>query len=169
MDVLQTVYFDNTLLHWIIAIGIAIASYLVVQALKLLVVRRLAALAKRTASQIDDILVDMFKRTNPALVLIISLYFGLQYLTLPDKVAHTIKLIATVAFFFQVALWGNCLIDNLISRVHKLRREKDPASVSAFGAISFFARVLLWSLVIPLPDFSRRCLFLQTQYSPTPG
>ncbi len=148
MDALETVYFNNTLLHWIIAIGIAVASYLVVQALKLLVVRRLAALAKRTASQIDDILVDVFKHTNPVLVLVISLYFGLQYLTLPDKVAHTIKIIATVAFFFQVALWGNCLIDNLISRVHKLRREKDPASVSAFGAISFFARVVLWSLVV---------------------
>jgi len=148
MDALEIVYFNNTLLHWIIAIGIAVASYLVVQALKLLVVRRLAAVAKRTASQIDDILVDVFKHTNPVLVLVISLYFGLQFLMLPDKVAHTIKIIATVAFFFQVALWGNCLIDNLISRVHKLRREKDPASVSAFGAISFFARVVLWSLVV---------------------
>ena len=148
MDVLQTVYFNNTLLQWIIAIGIAVVSYIVVHVLRLLVVRRLAAVAERTASQIDDILVDVLKHTNPALVLIVSLYFGLQFLTLPDMVAHTIKIIATVAFFLQVALWGNCLIDSLISRVHKLRREKDPASASAFGAISFFARVLLWSLII---------------------
>jgi len=148
MDVLQTVYFNNTLLQWIIAIGIAVASYLVVQALRLLVVRRLAAMAERTASRIDDILVGVFKHTNSVLVLIITLYFGSLFLTLPDKVAHFIKIIATVAFFIQIALWGNCLIDNLISRIHSLRREKDPASVSAFGAVSFFARLVLWSLVI---------------------
>lgn len=147
MSVFDTTFYHNTVLEWIVAIGAVIGMYLVVQAIKLLMVRHLAALAKKTTSQVDDILVNVFKRTNWVVVFIISLYFGSLFLMLPDKVAHAFKLVATVAFFLQVALWGNGLIDSLISRVHKLRREKDPASVSGFAAISFFARVLLWSLV----------------------
>ena len=147
MDVLQTVYFDNTLLQWIIAFGLAIVSYLVIHAVKLLVVRRLAAVAERTASQIDDILVEVIKRTNWFVIVIISLYFGSLFLTLPDQVVHIVRIIVTVVFFLQVALWGNSLTDSLLSRVQKAKREKDPGSVSALTAISFFARVVIWSVV----------------------
>ncbi|TET97413.1 MAG: mechanosensitive ion channel, partial [Candidatus Zixiibacteriota bacterium] len=147
MDVLQTVYFDNTLLQWIIGIGLAIASYLVIQAVKWLVVRRLAAVAERTASQIDDVLVEVIKRTNWFVIVIISLYFGSLFLELPDNVVHIIRIIVTVVFFLQVALWGNSLTDSLLSRVQKAKREKDPGSASALTAISFFARVVIWSVV----------------------
>ncbi|MFH1374192.1 MAG: mechanosensitive ion channel family protein [bacterium] len=147
MDVLQTVYFDNTLLQWIIAIGLAIASYLVIWAIKLLMVRRLAAVAERTASQIDDVLVEVIKRTNSLVVIIVSLYFGSLFLELPENVVHIVRIIVTTVFFIQVALWGNSLTDSLLSRVQKAKREKDPGSVSALGAISFFARVVIWSVV----------------------
>ena len=147
MDVLQTVYFNNTLLQWIIAIGLAIASYLVIQAIKLLVMRRLAAVAARTASQIDDVLVEVIKRTNWFVIVIISFYFGSLFLTLPDNVVHIVRIIVTVVFFLQVALWGNSLTDSLLSRVQKAKREKDPGSASALTAISFFARLVIWSVV----------------------
>jgi len=148
MDVLQTVYFNNTLLQWIIAIGAAIGVYFVVQAIKLLMVRYMAALAEKSKSHIDDILVDVFKRTKSIFVFIVALYIGSLFLTLPEKVANIVKLIATVAFFFQVALWGNCLIESWITRVREEKFEKDPATASAFGAVKFFARLLLWSLVV---------------------
>jgi small-conductance mechanosensitive channel len=148
MSFLDTSFYHNTVLNWIVALGAAIGIYIVVQAVRWFVVRRLASLVEKTASNVDDILMDVFKRTNTLVVFIISLYFGSLFLTLPEKTMHILKILVTMAFFFQVALWGNRLIDNLISRAHKLRREKDPASVTAFGAISFFARVILWSLVV---------------------
>jgi small-conductance mechanosensitive channel len=147
MDALETVYFNNTLLQWIIAVGLAVVSYLVIQAVKLLVMRRLAAVAERTASQIDDVLVEVIKRTNWFVIVIVSLYFGSLFLTLPDNVVHILRVIVTVVFFLQVALWGNSLTDSLLSRVQKAKREKDPGSVSALSAVSFFARVVIWSVV----------------------
>ncbi|MFQ6007413.1 MAG: mechanosensitive ion channel family protein [Candidatus Zixiibacteriota bacterium] len=148
MSFLETSFYHNTILNWIVALGVVIVIYVVVRSLKWFVVRRLASLVEKTASEVDDILMDVFKRTNSLVVFIISLYFGSLFLTLPDKAAAIIKIIVTMAFFFQVALWGNRLIDNLLTRAHKLKREKDPAAVTAFGALSFFARVILWSLIV---------------------
>jgi small-conductance mechanosensitive channel len=148
MSVFETEFYHNTVLTWIVTIGVTIGVYLVVQAIKLLIVRYMAALAEKSKSHIDDILVDVFKRTKSILVFIVALYIGSLFLTLPEKVANIVKLTATVAFFFQVALWGNCLIESWITRVREEKFKKDPAAVSAFGAVKFFARLLLWSLVV---------------------
>lgn len=147
MDVLEITYFNNSVLQWLIAICLIIGSYLVIQAIKLLVVRRLITVAKRTASQIDDVLVEVARRTNTLVVIVISIYFGSLFLILPDQVTYIMRIIVTVIFFLQVALWGNSLTDSLLSRVQKSKREKDPGSVSALTAISFFARVVIWSVV----------------------
>jgi len=148
MNIFETTFYNNSMFEWMVAIGVAIGVYLVVHAVKLFVVRRLAALTKKTASQVDDVFVEVIKRTNSLAILVISLFIGSLFLTLPPNVSHIIKIIVTLAFFLQVALWGNGLIDSLISRLHKSRRERDPASVSAFSAVSFFARVLLWSVIV---------------------
>ena len=147
MDVLDVSYLNNTVLQWIIAVALAAVSYIVLQAVKIFLARRLGKLAERTASQVDDILVHVLRRTNAFVILIVSLYFGSLFLTLPDNVAQIVKIVVTVVFFLQVALWGTSLVDAVISRTQKIRREEDPGSVSAFGAVSFFARVVIWSLV----------------------
>jgi len=147
MDVLETTYLNNTVLEWIIAIGLAIGSYFVIKVVKLLIVHRLGVVAKRTTSQIDDVLMEIIKRTNSLVVAIVALYFGSLFLTLPDNIDHIIKIIVTMAFFLQVAVWGNALTDTLLARISKVRREKDPGSASALTAISFFARIVVWSVV----------------------
>jgi small-conductance mechanosensitive channel len=139
--------YGNTILRWIVAVVIAVGFYFAIQLFKFLVVRHLSALASRTRSPLDDMLVAVFKRTNLLLMILISLYVGSLFLVLPENIQRILMLLATVAFLLQLGIWGNTLIESWITHARQVKYEKDPAAVSAFGALRFFARVVLWSIV----------------------
>ncbi len=145
---METVYFDNTVMKWLIALGVAVVAFGLFQLIKFFLANRVTKIAQRTATHVDDILIDALKRTHRLLLLVFSLYFGSLVLTLPEKVVSVIHAVATVAFFLQVALWGNAIITATFALLQKTKKEKDPASVSALTAISFLARVAVWSIVV---------------------
>ncbi len=148
MDVFSATYFQNTVVQWLTAIGLTIVAFVVIQTVKRIILARLARLVEKTSNVIDDALVAVLRRTNPLVVLIVAAYFGTHSLTLPPGVVDIIKVVVTITFFLQMALWGTVAIDFFISRIYKRRRDEDPASVSAFTALSFFARMVLWTIVV---------------------
>ncbi|MEW5994600.1 MAG: mechanosensitive ion channel domain-containing protein, partial [Candidatus Zixiibacteriota bacterium] len=145
---LDTVYYGNTVLQWLTALGLSVVAFVVILAVKRIIISRLARLADRTTTYVDDILVEVLRKTNLLVVVIISLYFGSRSLLLPPSVAQVIRIVVTIAFFLQVALWGTAAINFSLTHIYRKKREDDPASVSAFSALSFFARLVLWLLVL---------------------
>ncbi len=146
MDFLNTSFYGNSLKQWGIALAALCVSYLLFRFLIRTVIHRLLGLAEKTKIEWDDVILDLFKnRTKNLLLLMFSLYIGSLFLTLPEKAGEAIHAVATVALFLQAAIWSNGFIMELIKRV-----EKGPESESTYTAISFIARVILWSLIILL-------------------
>src|SRR5690349_16860465 len=61
---LETRYFDNTLAQWLIAAGVLVGGTVVLLLLRGIVVRRLQRLAQRTKTDVDDLAVDLIRRTR---------------------------------------------------------------------------------------------------------
>ncbi len=145
-----TTLLGNRLLDWLTALGIAALALLALLALKRLFVRRLARLAERTATQLDDFAVALARRTRTLLVAVPSLYLGSLYLDLPATAERAVKGAAVLALFLQTALWASLGIDFWMARRQRRRLEEDAASAALMGVLRLVAKLVLWSVILLL-------------------
>ncbi len=150
MDFLYSTYYGNPLWSWLLAAVITIVLPSILRIIISFVSRRLAAIAQRTKTDVDDSILAVFKNTKFLFLLILSLYIGLQFVALPEMVSRIVRIVVLIVVFLQVGFWGNTLVSFLISRDALKKKAEDPARASAFGVITFFARLVLWLIIVLL-------------------
>src|SRR5215471_9089400 len=77
------VFLGNSIRQWAIALGVALAAFVALLFIRFLLVGRLSELAKRTTTEVDDILVELVARTKPYFLGAAALVFGSHFLELP--------------------------------------------------------------------------------------
>jgi len=150
MTFLHQKFLENEILNWAIAILIAISVLVILKILKSLIVNRLRALAIKTETDIDDLIVDLLDRTHFFLLFMISIYAGSLVLSLPDKATGLLKGIAIISFLLQVVIWGNGLINYWTARYRKEKLGEDAASVTTVSAVGFIGKLVLSSVILLL-------------------
>ncbi|GJQ20216.1 MAG: hypothetical protein HBSIN02_05710 [Bacteroidia bacterium] len=148
MDFLDHRYFGNSVQQWLIAFGVVIVSLLVLKLMRVFLIRRLVAMAEKTETQVDDFLVDVVAKTRRFFVVILALYMGVQFITIPASVAGVLDIVVVITVLLQVGFWGNAMITFLVGRVVKARMATDGASATTVTALGFLGRFVLWSVVL---------------------
>jgi len=148
MNFLERHFYGNPLYDWIAALAIGIALTLALYFVQRLLIRRLSAWAGRTATRLDDYVVEILSGTRFLFLLIVSFYFGSQYLELPPKPARLIEHVAIMALLVQAALWGNRGIAMWLDEYMKRHRDTDAAAATTMSVLGFIARVVLWSILV---------------------
>ena len=150
MEYLQQVYLNNTLEHWLIAAGVTVLTYLLLIVALRFIANRLAKLAARTETKVDDLFVDLLRSTRWYVLLVWSASVGLQWLA--DAGSFTIYAPSVVVLFslLQVGIWGNQIIGFWIGRVMEERLAQDSASATTMAGVRFVARLLLFTVLLLL-------------------
>ncbi|HET8881755.1 MAG TPA: mechanosensitive ion channel family protein [Solimonas sp.] len=148
MFVFQYSLFGNSLQDWLVALGIAIAVVLVVGLVRSLVVRRLAALATRTSTSVDDLLVFVVRKTQLLLVWLPALWIAGHSLALPDRVTLIVKGAASLAMVLQAGLWIGGAIDFWIARSREKAMQENSGAATSLGALNFIAKLVLWAFLL---------------------
>lgn len=148
MDLLDRVFYGNTLFDWTIAAAVSISFALVLLFLKHLLVHRLSTLATRTANKLDDFVVDILSHTRFLFLFIIAFYFGSQYLELPPKPTRFIDHFTVIALLVQLGFWGNRGIALWLSDYLKRNKDTDASRATTMSVLGFIARVVLWSVLV---------------------
>jgi len=147
---LDRVFFGNTLQAWLTAGTIAVAVGLLLYLLKHVVGRRLAAIATRTDTKVDDLASDLLGRTRFYFIVAISLRAASPALTLSANAVEVVRDLTNVALLLQLGVWGTGLITFWL-RQWSAARNGDSASTSAtLNALSLLARGVLWAIVVLL-------------------
>lgn len=131
---------------WLMALAIAAATLLVLALVKRLSINRLAALAARTETEVDDFFVEVMRRTRWLLVLLPVLYLATLSLDVPG-VRSVLRTAAILAFLLQLALWSLVAINFWVDSARR-RRLEDAASATMIGAFSFLGKVVLWTVIV---------------------
>ena len=147
---LELEIFNNGLTSWCVAIGVALAINIAVASVKLFIIRRFSAAAKRTATRLDDALVAVVKGVRQWLILLIALYIGNRYLQLPGKVDSSLRAVAIVAAFLQFGLWGEALLNLYFNRSRDNAMCENAAAATGLSALGIIARTVLWAIVVLL-------------------
>lgn len=150
MFVLDQIYLGNSVLKWVIALAAAVAIYLLLTVLRRTVGNRLKKMADRTTTDIDDLIVDLVRvRTKKILLLVLAVYGASLFLVLPANIEKMIGGTVFIALFLQVGLWGNGLINFLVTR-RAAKDGKEGLNLEAYSVITWVGKASLWVVVILL-------------------
>jgi len=144
---MNVVFLNNTATQWLSALGVALAVALALYLVKHVVVRRLAVIAARTTTRLDDIAVAALESTKLVVMLVIGLYAGSLMLALPDGVRVIVTRTAITAGLVQGAIWGNSALRSWLMQYYE-NRATDPARATSASAVGFIARMVLWIVIL---------------------
>ena len=148
MDVneyLSTIWFGNSVRSWLIGIAILAAAIAALVAIKTLVVGRFFAFASRSENEVDDLVVELIKRTRlTVLIILVAAAVGFTLLVLPPPVRTALKFVAVIALFFQGMSWGNGIITFWMQRYAARRGMTSGPTASTVGALVVLVRVALF-------------------------
>jgi small-conductance mechanosensitive channel len=151
MDVneyLNTVWLGNTVRTWMIAAAFLTGAISTMIAIKALLVGRFFRFAARTTNEIDDLVVQLLKRTRLTVLIILAIAaVSFLMLELMPTVRTVIKFVAVIALFFQGMSWGNAIISFWVQRYASRRGMTTGPSGATVGALVVLARILLFLIL----------------------
>ena len=146
-NALDRVYLGNTVLNWLVALGVLVAIVAVLGIARWLLVRRLNRTAAASSTPVDDYVVALLEDTKYSFILVVALAGALKVLVLPTRISELVMPLTRLAVIIQVGLWANQLITLSLHRVAARRAAVDVASVTTVRAIGLAGRFVLWLLI----------------------
>src|SRR5690606_8227951 len=146
-EILNGTFYGNSYYSWLVALAVTIFLAFFLRLIRNRVINRLRRLSQRTENLVDDSIVDVLSRTRFLPILVVSIYFGSEFLQL-GRIEEWIGRLTVIAVLFQIAFWGDALLSVLIERYTRIAVEEESSRVASRTALNFLSRLLLWSLVL---------------------
>lgn len=143
--ILEQKYFDNTLLDYLISVGIIIVLVLTIRVLKGIIQKRLKAWIENTKIIIDDVIISGIEKFIIPLLYFCAFYFGLTYLNLSTSVAKIFHsaLVIIVAFFI---IRFTAVVTHYVFKYYWEKRVGDKESMRNLRGISTIVTIVVWGL-----------------------
>lgn len=143
---LDTVYFNNPLHDWLLALGGALGAALIAHVLRRYVIRHLEAAAAKTETAADDYAVDLLKAIRTPLVVAMAIGIAERFLDLPASVDAVATKVMIVALAWQGLRWANKTVDFWVGQYEE--RSRAHIEKSALAVLRFAGRLALWTVII---------------------
>jgi small-conductance mechanosensitive channel len=148
MDVLQTIFYGNSLTQWLMAAIVAVVVYVALSIARRVVHLYLKSIARRTNTNIDDVTAGVLAGTKVFFLLFVSAYAGTRVLLLTPSAETALEVVGVTIVFLQLALWGNALIEAAVRRQVRRALETDPSTATTMNALGFVGRLVLWTTLL---------------------
>jgi small-conductance mechanosensitive channel len=139
----DTVYFNNTLRDWTIALSLIIGLLLLIRIFRTIVLKRIKTWTERTESTVDDFAVKIIERSILPLVYLASVYAGLGYLEFRPRVERILHVGILIAGTFFVLRLISGFIHFSLRRAIR-HHENREAKEKQLRGILFIINVLVW-------------------------
>jgi len=145
---LSNTFYGNEIRTWLIALGVALATLIVLRLVERVLVARIERIAKKTHTIIDDLVTGALRKTKLAYLLVISVFAGSMSLSLEPDVRSVIWKAAIVATLIQAGIWLSAALTIWLRRYRK--DETDGGHLMTMNALSFIGRIGLWGVTLLL-------------------
>ena len=126
MEILDSVYYGNSVRDYIIAAGIIVGGILLVNIFKRIILTRLKKWSERTETTGDDFVVSSLERFGLPAISCVVMYWGVNYLELSKKFDKVMDVAVAVAVaFFSIRFVAAVLPISLESYVRKQDHGED--------------------------------------------
>jgi len=146
-DILEITFLQNSVLDYLIFLATLLVGILIVRIIKNIILSRLKAWSKKTATTIDDFLIRIFEKTLLPLV-----YFGVFYLATRSLTLNpTLTKIIDVLGVILLTIFGIRFVVAIIRyalETYWLKKEKDEAKERSVKGILTVIKVIIWGIGI---------------------
>jgi len=145
-DLLNYNFLNNTILNYLIFLGIFVLSIIITKIIKYLILRRLKKWAEKTESTIDDIIIKNIENAGIPVLYFLGFYLSLRYLNIDTEVQ---KYINYFYIMFITSLVIRFLSVAIRFIIHSYYRQKDPSDLTnTLRGVSNFINIIVWTLGI---------------------
>ena len=148
--VLNQTFYGNSILAWIIAVAVALATAVALVVLRTRAVRLLIARAGSRHPRRMALALAALQGTQPWFLVVIALFVGAQFVTLAPKADRLVDHIALIGTIVQSAIWASRAIRGWLGHQVAATRETDAAAATTVSVLGFFVQLGLWSVVLLL-------------------
>ncbi len=85
MDFLNKIYYHNTILEWLIALGIILGGVIAAKLLYWFTSTVMKKITAKTKTKLDDLLIDKLEKPVIFIVIIAAYYWSISYLNFPNN------------------------------------------------------------------------------------
>ena len=150
MEVLHQEFYGNSILNWVIAVGILILSFVVVKMLYWIFSNVIRRLTSKTKTNLDDVLIDKLEKPLTYLVLILGYWISIHYLMFKEEVELVLENVAYFLLVIDVTAILSRIVDALITEIIMPISEKSDSSFDnqLIPVIQKGVRSIIWILGI---------------------
>lgn len=142
--------FGNSPLQWLLAAAVGAGAFLVLTTARRLVRRYYKRMSATPENELLEAPLAVLSRTTVLFFFVLSLYLGLQMLTVGRGLTRVLDSTITIALFWQAGVWAVAAASAWIERKRRRSMSVDRAMVGSLGVIGFMVNVLIWALVLML-------------------
>ncbi len=146
-DLNDTLY-GNEIRTWLIALGVAIGTLIVLRLVEQVLIVRIERLAEKTHTIIDDLVIGALRKTNLGFLLVVSVFAGSVWVTLEPELRSILWKVTIVATLIQGGIWLSTALAIWLRNYRK--DETDGGHLMTMNALSFLGRIALWGLILLL-------------------
>jgi len=144
---LQREFLGATALAWGQAALAALLSFAALVLLRRVLVRRLGVLAVRTVTPVDDVLLELVRRTRTYFLAFLALWPAAAFVQPGGRAALVLRLLSVLIVTVQAAIWASVAVTQVIEA---RLRSADPAAATTLGALGVLIRLALYAVLLLL-------------------
>ena len=149
-EILKATFYNNTVLEWLIAMGIVLAVFIVVKIVYRIFSKIVRMFTAKTKTKLDDIIVDMIEEPIVASIVIIGIWFALKGLNMSDVAVGKIGHIMQFSLIMMIAWLISRLLDALIEEyiVPITANSESDMDDLLLPILRKGIRIIIWSMAI---------------------
>jgi small-conductance mechanosensitive channel len=146
---LDRTFFGNSIRAWLVAALALTATLAVLVLVRRLLTRRFADAARRTTNTVDDLALEVARRTRIYFLFAVALVFAVRFVELPARFGLLLDKVVALVVLLQAARWATGAIGFYVARhIERRRGTADAASLWAARMLGFGATVAVWMLIL---------------------
>jgi small-conductance mechanosensitive channel len=134
--------------QWLLAVAVLGGVYVALSLLRHLLSRRLGALAARTATDWDDLAVEIVRRTRWYFLVVIAVYASTRVVAPTGAFARVLGAIYVIVVLLQAGVWGNGILGFAADHYVRQRAAADIGTRATIQAVGYAGRFVLWALLV---------------------
>lgn len=142
-ELLQQSFYNNTIQNYLIFAAILVLGMLAVRILKSIVIHRLKEWAKKTATTIDDFLIQNIDKKLIPLLYFAVLFFAAKSLILTPATTRIIDVLAVILITF-IGIRFLILLFSYVLEAHWLKKETDESRKRDVKGLMPVIKVVIW-------------------------
>ena len=142
-DILERTWFGNSVQDYLVSFGIIIASIFLIRFLGGILIRRLASLAEKTETNLDNLIVRTMERFGLVALYFLAIYWGISYLTLSAGAQRVLEVAAASVIAFFIIRLVSTTVQYLLEGYVR-RQENGEEKVKQLAGVILIINFVIW-------------------------